>query len=450
MSHLAVSAFFLLTAIFVVACSSPVKVANRLSIRKDVAQFKAMPWQPYFQRNSIEKNSLHSDFSKGVSSDFFNMDRPHRYATQTEQRLQGERLQSLLSILGRNLNGVNGEESTRASSIREELRALEQSMAKEHFIHTAEAIPTVEETLRGYFRSPRCHPTKTEGTALREQMFSCVEKLIELIRLEQEYGNHDFFQFLTDAFSALFKSFKAGKKNELRSIMMSTAVKMFQRIISDLNGSVGEVQGIKDLREFKFISDVISNLSTKNIGEYYNSLLNVALMVVKTSDASTVESLLKASLDNMKLSKELRDAIKNVALFAFKVINGKETSAEDQRGLLNGIIAIIINLTGDLKNHTSLLNQFLFSGQTKDEISSEMNRHLFLALKMFAEFLNKTPSNKITKIPKVSKKCFDNMSDILQKLLTCSSDKLNLDDSFGIGIGSLPKRDGSNMSSQGE
>ena len=106
-------------------------------------------------------------------------------------------------------------------------------------------------------------------------------------------------------------------------------------------------------------------------------------MVVKTSDASTVESLLKAILNNMKLSKELRDAIKNVAMFAFKVINGKEQSAEDQRGLLNGIIAIIINLKGDLKNHTSLLNQFLFSGQTKDEISSEMNHHLFLALKMF-------------------------------------------------------------------
>ena len=138
----------------------------------------------------------------------------------------------------------------------------------------------------------------------------------------------------------------------------------------------------KGLRLFKFIRDVISNLSTKNIGECYNSLLNVALMVVKTSDASTAESLLKAILDNMKLSKELRDAIKNVALFAFKVINGKETSAEDQRGLLNGITAIIINLKGDLKNHTSLLDQFLFSGQTKDEISIKINHHLFLALKI--------------------------------------------------------------------
>ena len=449
MSHLAFSAFFLLTAI-AVACSSPDKVANHLS---DVARFKngkAMPWQPYFQRNSIERTSLHGDFSKGVSSDFFNMDRPHRYATQTEQRLQGERLQSLLSILGRNLNGVNGEESTRASSIREELRALEQSMAKEHFIHTAEAIPTVEETLRGYFRSPRCYPTKTEGTALREQLFSCGEKLIESIRLEQEYGNHDFFQFFTDAFSALLKSFKAGKKNEFINILMSTAFKTFQSIISDLNGSVGEVQGIKDSRLFKFIRDVISNLSTKNIGEYYNSLLNVALMVVKTSDASTVESLLKAILDNMNLNKELRDAIKNVALFAFKLINGKEQSAEDQRGLLNGITAIIINLKGDLKNHTSLLNQFHFSGQTKNEISSEINHNLFLALKMFADFLNKTPSNKITKIPKdFTKNCFD-MSDLLQKFLTCLSDKLNLNDGFGIGIDSLPKRDGSNMLSQGE
>ena len=47
---------------------------------------------------------------------------------------------------------------------------------------------------------------------------------------------------------------------------MSTAFKTFQSIISDLNGSVGEVQGIKDSRLFKFIRDVISNLSTKNIG----------------------------------------------------------------------------------------------------------------------------------------------------------------------------------------
>ena len=50
-------------------------------------------------------------------------------------------------------------------------------MAKEHFIHTAEAIPTVEETLLGYFMSPRCEPTKTEGTALRKHLWRKIKDL---------------------------------------------------------------------------------------------------------------------------------------------------------------------------------------------------------------------------------------------------------------------------------
>jgi ribosomal protein L29 len=167
--------------------------------------------------------------------------------------------------------------------------------------------------------------------------------------------------------------------------------------------------------QLKLIRDTVRKnvlpfyLSLTEDGDALKDIINAAIKYL--DEPSNVVNFTITLIDYTNWNEDVKEELKDLARNIFQY--RKQESVENKRNLLNNIITLIYVV--NKKDGNLPLDQFIFRGQTKEEIDNELNHLLGRIFRTIANNLNTIPSDSLG-IPgclEPFKESFTLLSDLL-------------------------------------
>ena len=276
-----------------------------------------------------------------------------------------------------------------------------------------------------------------DDTRTRHLFYQCyisaMQMFVNELKETRMYGIHDPFLEILQSVANYF----VAKGTKIDKNTIETAFKMLSSIFTLLDGISEEVvansQGIK-VQGFRF--NLLGEIFKDIIHKYQDKVPVFSIMNILGSKKISAED--KIALNNSVnfflsdlfngYSEKMKDAVKNLVLnnvipAVIKRRSGEEVSVEDQKKLFNSFIRMIIAYFGE-NTSKSLLDKFLFKGQTEEDFNTELRNVMRFMIQNGVVGLNKLGKN-----PRVSRvippECIQMAKEVSCILLTQIPEKLS-------------------------